>query len=159
MVRRLPDEGQRGEEGQETSVEDGHDHPPAAARNQQRRRDPRNGRIRFARFWVTDIKSSVATLSPAATGAYLKIVIEYLNRQAPLPDDQQLLCRITGVKRRDWVDIRDELLDVFDLVDGMLVCEIAEKVITEFRAASAKGRANVSKRFEVVNGSLQDGDE
>jgi uncharacterized protein YdaU (DUF1376 family) len=102
------------------------------------------------------MRGITATLSPAAAGAYLRILLDYLDRQGPLPDDEKLLRRITGVSRRDWPDVRDELLDVFDLVNGQLTDEYAEKSIEEFRTKSKRGKANARKRFEVVPGHLED---
>lgn len=124
----------------------------APASQNQLRRDPRNGRIRYINLWLIEFRGRTATLSPAAVGAYLRLLTEYALRQEPLADDAKALCRISGIARRDWAAIRDELLDVFELVDGVLVDDYVEKRIEEFRAASKRGRSNIAKRYGVIDG-------
>ena len=159
MNRQPPRDGGGGEDqgNRYSGVNDGsNSHLPPV--ENQRRRDPRNGKIRFVKLWVNEMCGRTATLTPAAHGAYERLLYEYLKRQAPLPDDERLLRRITGVSRRDWPDIRDELCDIFDLVDGYLVDEYAEKAIAEFRAKSTRNRGNVEQRFNVISGGLEDVD-
>lgn len=114
--------------------------------------DPRNGRIKYVRLWINEMRGRMSSLSVEARGAYVSLLLEYWNRQAPLPDDSKLLCRITSVSKRDWPGIRDELLEVFNLVDGHLVDEYADRCISEFLVASARGKANVRRRYDVVDG-------
>ena len=126
--------------------------PANAPSNQHARVDPRNGKIRFAKLWITEMRGRVGALSPLARGAYFMLLFEYLNRQQPLPDDEKLLRRISGVDKVDWDDIRTELLTVMDLVDGNLHDEYAERCIAEFRDASKRGKSNVRLRYAVVGG-------
>ena len=129
----------------------GTDHRAPASQNQPRR-DPRNGKIRYAKLWINEMRGRVASLSPAARGAYLSLLLEYLTQQGPLEHDDKLLIRITGVPKRDWPGIFIELLGVFDLVNGELVDEYGDRCIAEFNAASKRGRANIGHRYGVVDG-------
>ena len=123
-----------------------------ASQNRRPRIDSRNGKIRYAKLWITEMRGRVGALSPLARGAYFMLLFEYLNRQQPLPDDEKLLRRISGVDKVDWDDIRTELLTVMDLVDGNLNDEYAERCIAEFRDASKRGKSNVRLRYAVVGG-------
>ena len=97
-----------------------------------------------------------AALSPVALGCYIRLLTEYLRVQAPLPDEPRSLARITRVTRRAWPDIREELLDVFDLVDGKLVDEYAERCLTRFRATSERNRRNRGKRGVGTDPNIED---
>lgn len=117
-----------------------------------RPRDPRNGRIKYVRLWITEMAGRTASLSPAANGAYWRIFQHHIATQTPLPDDRKLICRITGVAPAEWPNLREELLVILDLVDGCFRDEYAEKCIAEFRAASTRNRRNVSARYQVKDG-------
>lgn len=109
----------------EVAANDRRDLAPTPSQNQPRR-DPRNGRIRYVTLWINEMRGHVASLSPAARGAYLSLLLEYLTQQGPLEHDNKLLIRICGVPKRDWPGIFIELLGVFDLVNGELVDEYAD---------------------------------
>lgn len=115
--------------------------------------DRRNGRIRYVRWWLVEQAGRTSSLSCAAVGAYVRLFAEYLRTQSALPDDPARLSRITKVSLREWSDIREELAEIYDLVDGHLVDDYAEKCIAEFRTASARNRRNVMARYHVVDGN------
>jgi uncharacterized protein YdaU (DUF1376 family) len=121
------------------------------------RRDPRNGQIRFTRIWISDLLAETYRLSPAAMGAYMRIYAAIVTSQEPLRDDTKSLVRITGITRRAWRTIRDELLDtgVLHLVDGHLHDPRAQRAIDEFRERSRRNRGNVAHRYRVIQ-SLED---
>lgn len=149
--RARPGKG-RGGDGQGKSEQDTQDHRAATAKIQPPRRDLRNGRPKYIQLWLIETRGRLALLSAAARGAYLSLLIEYCLTQAPLTDNAKVLCRISGIAKRDWPSIREELLEVFDLVDGSLVDDYADRRIAEFKAASTKGKANARKRVYVVTG-------
>lgn len=107
----------------------------------------RAGQIRYVRWWLTEQAGRTTNLSPAALGAYLRLFTEYLRRQEPLPDDPRILAKIARVPRRAWPDIREELADVFEVIDGRITDEYADRCIAEFRATSERNRRNVSSRY------------
>ncbi|CAN0387628.1 unnamed protein product, partial [Phaeothamnion confervicola] len=97
-------------------------------------------------WWVKltfkDVMTNTNGLSPAAFGAYMRIIFEYLIQLAPVPDNGKRLQRLTGVSLKDWPGIREELSDVFDVIDGNLVDAFAEDAIAEFKKSSEKNRGN-----------------
>lgn len=143
--------------GAEDQGQSGQDVPnlPTAPASTQPRRDPRNGKIKWFKFWTVEVRGRTSTLAPAAFGAYVRLLAHYLDTQSPLPDDAKL-ARIAGLRMHEWPAVRDELLDVFDLVDGHLHDDYAERCIAEFRNRSKIGAANVRARYQTVNGGLED---
>ncbi len=138
-------------DGQTNDLRDDDNTP--ASRDASSPPDRRNGRIRYVRWWLVEQAGRTASLSCATVGAYVRLFAEYLRTQAPLPDDPVRLARIAKVSSREWSDIREELAEIYDLVDGHLVDDYAEKCIAEFRTASARNRRNVMARYRVVDGN------
>lgn len=132
--------------------------PATTPSDQQPRPDKRNGKIRYAKLWITEMRGRFSSLSPAARGAYISTLLEYLTQQHPLPDDEKVLRRICGVDHCDWAEVRAELLTVFDLVDGDLHDEYADRCIAEFRTASNRNKGNAKTRYAVIDG-LRDVDQ
>ena len=111
----------------------------------------------WARIWFRDIRGHTATLGPLAFGAYVRLLFDHLARQAPLLDDARTLRRIAGVSAREWDDVRAELADVYELVDGYLHDRYADALIRQFLALSEKKSRNAKRRYHVVAGdSLKD---
>jgi len=149
-----PANGAGGGGGRETSGQDNPDFPTAPAATQPRR-DPRTGKIKWFKFWTVEVRGRTSALTPAAFGAYVRLLTHYIDTQSPLPDEPKL-ARIAGLRLHEWPDIRDELLDVFDLVDGQLHDEYAERCIVEFRKRSKTAKANIRKRYKAIVGGLED---
>lgn len=154
--------------GQGDAAENGAAHfDPASTPNpatgapaiQAPRRDPRRGRISFVMLWLNDVSGNIATMSPTAVGAYLRILLRYFKDQAPLPDDEKFLRRITGVSKAEWLEVRDQLLDVMDLVEGFLIDQYAEKQIAAFKKKSNRNSANRQGGLRALSGGLKDADE
>lgn len=127
--------------------------PPPPRDTTIRRRDPRRGRMTWITWWRTEQLGRTRAMSPAALGAYVRLLSEYVERQGPLPENDKLLSRIAGVSKRDWPGIRTELDDVYDVVDGHLVDAYAEREIARFRIRSARGTDNRTRRFAVMDGA------
>lgn len=141
-----PGQGRGGDRAQGMSLGNG------ALNSTPPRPDRRNGQIRYARIWISDLISDSYRLSPTAMGAYVRIYCAIVTAQAPIIDDAKTVGAITGTTRRAWRGIRDELLavGVLDLIDGHLHDPRAQRAIDEFQAASRRNRNNVEHRYRVV---------
>ena len=53
------------------------------------RPDSRRGRILWFRLFINDFLGHTAALSPAAMGAYARLLCRYIQKQAPPPDDDE----------------------------------------------------------------------
>jgi uncharacterized protein YdaU (DUF1376 family) len=112
----------------------------------------------WAKIWFRDLLGHTSTLETDAFGAYVRLLMEYLDRQGPLPDDDRILRRIARVSPRAWGGIRDQLTDVYFVQDGFLHDQYADGLIRQFRELSAKNQRNAKQRYQLVTGGLQDAD-
>ena len=128
----------------------------STASNQPPRRDPRNGRVRYVKLWITEMRGRIATLSPLARGAYFTLLLEALHQQKTLTfltkKDEKFLRLITGISPQKWSSVFSELLGVCDLADGKFVDEYAERCLREFQEASNRNSANIGRRYAVIVG-------
>lgn len=110
------------------------------------RADRRNGRIRWFQLWIQDLRGDTAHLSPEALGAYLRLLLEQLRRQEPIPNNQNVLRRVTGVQR-NWKAIHDELLTILEIRGDTISAPVAEAYIAKFRQRSAINQRNAARRY------------
>ena len=111
------------------------------------RRDSRNGRIKYAQFFLSDVRALQARTSTLSLGAWLQLFLEQLDRQEPLPGDDKTLMKITGLPARSWRKVRAELEFVVNDTGTSWSCPIAEDRIAYFKEKSAKNRRNVKSRW------------
>lgn len=111
-----------------------------------RRPDARNGRIAWVRLFLKEFRGHTGVLTPAGVGAYMRLLIAYLEQQEPLEDDDRRLARIVGVSLTEWKKLRPEIEDVMDVRDGHFHDQLADERIRHFKDVSATNRANVASR-------------
>ena len=110
----------------------------------------RYGRILWVRIFIDRMRGRTSSLSPEATGAYFRLFLAYLDRQGPLPDDDQLLASLAQASGSQWKRIRRELEThrIFQVRDGMLRDDVADERIEEFVKASERNRNNIRTRWD-----------
>jgi uncharacterized protein YdaU (DUF1376 family) len=69
-------------------------------------------------LFVADYLADTAHLSAAEHGAYMLLIMNYWQRQKPLPSDDRKLARIARMTDDEWSSARDAVLEFFT-VDGM----------------------------------------
>lgn len=120
--------------------------------------DRRNGHIVWVRLFLKTFRGHTGMLTPAGLGAYMRLLLAYLEQQGPLKDDDRRLARIVGVNVTEWKKLRPEIVDVMEVRDGFLHDEIGDERIAHFQEISGTNKANAESRhhktpgFAVIDG-------
>lgn len=122
--------------------------------------------VPYMPLFVADYLADTAHLSAAEHGAYLLLIMNYWQRQKPLPSDDKKLARIARMTDAEWQDARDTILEFFTVVDGELrhkrieaeLARVSDK-ISKAKAAgekSAAARAAAATVEPTFNGRSTD---
>lgn len=68
-------------------------------------------------LFVADYLADTAHLSAAEHGGYMLLIMNYWQRQKPLPNDDKKLARIARMTDSEWLDARETILELF-VIDG-----------------------------------------
>jgi len=78
-------------------------------------------------------------------GAYLLLLGIYWRRAKPLPDDDRWLASVTKMTTKKWKMVRPNIIEFFDISDGLLIHKRVEKEILRssgrLQSARVAGRA------------------
>ncbi len=101
-------------------------------------------------LFIAEYLADTAHLSTVEHGAYLLLIMNYWQRQKPLPADQRKLARIARVSDEEWHGISETLAEFFREEDGewrhkRIDAEMAI-VGSKIEKARAAGKASVAAR-------------
>lgn len=98
--------------------------------------------VRPFRFSVNcpNLIASTQHLTAAAMGALMRLKLHYWI-SGPIPDDDDVLMRITGTLRKEWTAIRPHIEGRFDIVDGQWIHWRLDEQIEEAYSAINRNRA------------------
>lgn len=96
-------------------------------------------------FYVGSYIKNTRRLKPAQHGAYLMLMLEYWNEQAPLPDNDEELATIAGMSATEWADTRPKLERFFTIADGAWRHERIDEEIEKANANVARAKQNGKK--------------
>lgn len=104
-------------------------------------------------LFVADYLADTAHLTAAEHGAYLLLVMNYWQRQKPLPADDRKLARIARMSDAEWQDSRDTLAEFFVEADGAWTHKRveAELAVADEKTAKAKKAARASAEARQAN--------
>lgn len=94
-------------------------------------------------FHIKDFVANTLRLNTEATGAYLRLMLDYYQQEEGPPDDDEILASITGLPILTWKRHRKVLQPLFKVVDGHWCHDrIEEEIETGLaRMAGAKDKA------------------
>lgn len=111
-------------------------------------------------LFVADYLADTAHLSAAEHGAYLLLIMNYWQREKPLPADDRKLARIARVTDVEWADARATLAEFFVEQDGEWRHARIDEEMSVAREKSAKAkasaRASVAARQASAERTLND---
>lgn len=111
-------------------------------------------------LFVADYLADTAHLSAAEHGAYLLLIMNYWQREKPLPADDRKLARIARMSDAEWSDARLNLSEFFEEQDGeWRHARIDEELsVAQQKSAKAKAsaRASVAARQANAERTLND---
>lgn len=107
--------------------------------------------IPFMPFYVAEYLADAAHLSTLEHGAYMLLIMNYWQRAEPLPDNDRKLARLTRMTDEQWLSIRDDIAEFFDIAEGLWKHGRIERELDRARAkleqARNAGRASAERRF------------
>lgn len=74
----------------------------------------------FMQLYVADYLGDTRHLTTEQHGAYLLLLMTMWRADGTLPNDDKKLARIVGCTCSRWARIKDEVLEFFDIEDGVL---------------------------------------
>jgi uncharacterized protein YdaU (DUF1376 family) len=118
-------------------------------------------------LFVADYLADTAHLSAAEHGAYLLLLMNYWQRQKPLPADDRKLARIARMSDAEWGDARETLAELFRESDGLWhhkrvdaelvrLGELAAKAAAAGRASGEARRAKADTNANIIERPLND---
>ena len=115
----------------------------------------------WVRFYLNDMGTRVYRLSTVAGGAYIRLLMQYLDQQGPLEDNDRLLANTAGLTLAQWRKIRPEVMSVMDASDGRVFDAMADAQIDFYRKLSAQNTRNANARYRdrvtVIDGGKIEG--
>jgi len=93
-------------------------------------------------LFVSDYLSHTQHLSAAEHGAYMLLIMNYWQREKPLPADPRKLARIARMSDAEWAEASESLSEFFQEVDGAWVHKRIEEEITKAAEKIEKAKAN-----------------
>jgi hypothetical protein len=120
------------------------------------RRDPRNGRMVWARVHYDRLAGQLRGLSDLAAVAYIHLWTHYLAKGGVVEDEPVSLARVCYRSTAKWKSARKELIGagVISVTDGMVQMPFADEQIRHFRKRSETYRQNAASRW--ADTSLED---
>jgi uncharacterized protein YdaU (DUF1376 family) len=106
-------------------------------------------------LFVADYLADTVHLTAAENGGYLLLIMNYWQRQKPLPDDDRKLAAIARMTPAEWAESRDTIAEFFDIRDGAwhhkrVDAELAG-LVEKSEKAKAAGRASGAARAAKSN--------
>lgn len=93
-------------------------------------------------LFVSDYLSHTAHLSAAEHGAYMLLIMNYWQREKPLPADPRKLARIARMTDAEWAEASEALSEFFQEVDGSWVHKRIEEELSRVAEKIEKAKAN-----------------
>lgn len=104
-------------------------------------------------LYVGDYLADAAHISTLAHGAYLLLIMNYWQRGKPLPANDRVLAGIAKLTPEQWADVKLDLADFFQEVDGCWRHRRIEQELEIARSkaekAKAAGRASAEARLNA----------
>lgn len=118
----------------------------------------------FMQLYVADYLGDTRHLTTEQHGAYLLLLMTMWRADGALPNDDKKLARIVGCTSSRWARIKDEVLEFFDLEDGVLtnarlkleLKKASEKSNQRAEAGSRGGKAKALKTNRVAVANATD---
>lgn len=124
------------------------------------RRDSRLGRPKWFRLFINEFLGRTMMLSPAALGAYVRLVCRIVHQQGPIPDRDRDLARAASMRLDEWHEVKPELAEVMTVTADGWTDDLAEDRIAYFRERSEVNSRNAARRYHVVaGGKLEEPDD
>lgn len=96
-------------------------------------------------LFVADYLADTAHLSAAEHGGYMLLIMNYWQRQRPLPNDDKKLARIARMTDGEWLDARETILELFVIDGAELRHKRVEAELTRLAEKSGKARGAAEK--------------
>lgn len=93
-------------------------------------------------LFVSDYLSHTQHLSAAEHGAYMLLIMNYWQREKPLPADPRKLARIARMSDAEWAEASGSLSEFFQEIDGAWVHKRIEEEIAKAADKIEKAKAN-----------------
>jgi uncharacterized protein YdaU (DUF1376 family) len=81
-------------------------------------------------LFIGDYLADTTRLTTIQHGAYLLLIMDYWRNGAP-PDDDLILENITKMNKKEWKNVRNVVLNFFELIDGFWVHSRIKKEMEE----------------------------
>lgn len=88
---------------------------------------------------LPELMADTSHLSPAAFGAYMRILHAYW-RTGPAKNDDRVLARIAGMTAREWSAVRTEIAPFFDIADEWIHWRLDAELEAAYDAINANRR-------------------
>lgn len=110
----------------------------------------------FMQLYVADYLGDTRHLTTEQHGAYLLLLMAMWRSDGSLPDDGRKLARIVGCTPSRWAKIAPEVMEFFDVRDGLVTSarltkeleKASEKSIKRARSGKLGARANALKKLK-----------
>ena len=99
-------------------------------------------------LYVADYLADTSHLKLAEHGAYFLLIIAYWRGQKPLPNDDERLCRIVGLSKREWLKLRPILQNFFQISDRFWSHKKIDFLIAEAQQNSDRNSERARKAAE-----------
>lgn len=96
-------------------------------------------------FFVADYLRDTRHLSAAEHGAYVLLILEYWERQGPLPDDDRALAHIARMTADEWAAARPTVTAFFKAVEKTLVHKRVSEELRKAKQVFESARKNGSR--------------
>lgn len=96
----------------------------------------------YMKLYVGDYLGDTQHLSCLEHGAYMLLIMAYWQNKGPIKSDANALRRYTRTTLKEYKKWSENVLKMFDLVDGQLVHKRIEKELSERQEVSIKNRNN-----------------
>jgi len=100
----------------------------------------------FYRVYPGDDAIDCAGMSPAEYGAFCRLRNQYHRQEGPLPDDNTILTRYTGMTPAEWKKARPAVQAKFDVGEGTWRNTLFDERLAEAREKSEQARSAAEKR-------------
>jgi uncharacterized protein YdaU (DUF1376 family) len=103
-------------------------------------------------LFVADYLADTAHLSAAEHGAYLMLIMNYWQREKPLPADDRKLARIARMSDDEWAAAKPTLAEFFVVEDEWRHARIDQEIaVAQQKSAKAKASARASVAARQAN--------
>jgi uncharacterized protein YdaU (DUF1376 family) len=119
-----------------------------------------SGQIHYVRLHLGDLLLDSMSLDARSLGAYLRLYMAAVRTQRCIADTSAACAQITGLSPAQWRHARAAMMacGIIESRDGELYDRRADHAIAEFRRLSASQSERARKRWQVVDGGLEDAD-